>query len=147
MGAWGLCRRAGKEEPEVKAAPKCQNHPDIAALRPAHLVDSGAGRAEPGASLCWLCLCYPGSAVWPLPLCACRGTMQPESSVATAADLPGRRGPQYVECPSAADVGKWKEQKKKKTQPGLVPATGEPAACKTGTAVSTLADRHVPPLP
>ncbi|KAJ1157051.1 hypothetical protein NDU88_009766 [Pleurodeles waltl] len=100
MGSWGSCRRAGKDGPEAKAAPKCQNHPDIAAPRPAHLVDPGAGRAEPGASLCWLCLCYPGSAA-----CACGGTRQPESSVATAADLSGRRGPQYVERPSTADTG------------------------------------------
>ncbi|KAJ1108160.1 hypothetical protein NDU88_005542 [Pleurodeles waltl] len=88
MGTWGSCKRAGKKGPEAKAASKCQNHPDIAAPRPAHLVDPGEGRAELGASLCWLCLCYPEGTAWLPPLCACRRTRQPESSVATAADLP-----------------------------------------------------------
>ncbi|KAJ1088186.1 hypothetical protein NDU88_001345 [Pleurodeles waltl] len=131
MGAWGSCMMAGKERPEARAAPRRRNHPSMAAPRLAHLFDPDAGRTELGASLCWLCLYYPGSVAWPPPLYACGGTRQPESSMGTAVDLPGRRRPQYEDRPSAIAPGKWKETKKKrKMQLGLVPRAGELAACE-----------------
>ncbi|KAJ1107999.1 hypothetical protein NDU88_005384 [Pleurodeles waltl] len=105
MGAWGSCSTAAKEKPEVKAAPKHRDHQKVAAQRLARLPDPDASRAEPGASLSRLCLCYPGSVVWPPPLYACGGSRQPKSSVGTAVDLPGRREPQCKECPSTVAPG------------------------------------------
>ncbi|KAJ1155981.1 hypothetical protein NDU88_008706 [Pleurodeles waltl] len=147
MGTWGSCRMAGKERPEARAAPRRQDHPRVAAPRLAHLLDPDAGRAEPGASLCWLCLCYPGSVAWPPPLYACGGTRQPESSVGTAVDLPGRGGPQYEERPSAVTPGEWKKRKRKEKHNQDSSPQRESrrhVRLRAGTADGALAVCHVP---
>ncbi|KAJ1125654.1 hypothetical protein NDU88_004078 [Pleurodeles waltl] len=124
MGAWGSCRIAGKEGPEAKAAPRCQNHPTVAARRPALLVDPGAGRAELGASLCWLCLCYPGSAAWPPPVCVVEGpdslnpAWQQQQTCLVEVD-PNMRSTLPLKTP-----GEWKEQKRKENATETHPCSG-----------------------
>ncbi|KAJ1138456.1 hypothetical protein NDU88_004840 [Pleurodeles waltl] len=140
---------AGKERPETKAAPRHQNHQKVAAPRLARLLDPDASRAEPGASLCLLCLCYPGNIIWPPPLYACGGSRQPESSVGTTVDLPGRRGSHCEERPSTVTPGRYEGKKTKgigKCSRDSSPQRESRRRVKrrAGTTDGTLTIRYVP---